>query len=270
MAFSTAFWALFFVLYYIPIIFSSLIWIKLVYFCVIFQIISIYYFAFAFPDNKKPPVWSLILFGVLNTVILHQLIFTENFVAGVTVGPYGIETKLGPFYNLVVPVWAAFLNVSFFVLIKKFRKARGLVRVQSLYVLLGIGIYMGATILTDAIIPIFFGHTSLFYVSALSSLTFVTLTAYAIIKHRLMDIRLVLTRTVTYSILISVIGVLYVAITFAAGSLFLATAGSELNQLFIHIILTIIIALSFSNLKQAIESITDRFFFRGGYPFIVG
>jgi len=90
------------------------------------------------------------------------------------------------------------------------------------------------------------------------------MTAYAIVKHRLFDIRLIVARAVSYSILIAAIAILYSVVLFVGATyIFKTTVDSRI--LWAGIVFTTIIALSFQLLRAVATKLTDRIFFKGRY-----
>ncbi len=98
-----------------------------------------------------------------------------------------------------------------------------------------------------------------------------TFISYAIVRHRLMDIRLVVARTVSYSLLLTLLVAVYAfSMFFISSSLFPVTANG--NQLVVSAFLALIIAFTFQPLRRWLENVTDRFFFKERYnpEFLLG
>jgi signal transduction histidine kinase len=79
--------------------------------------------------------------------------------------------------------------------------------------------------------------------------------AIAILRHRLFDIDLVISRTVAYGALAGVITAFYVGVVVGAGSLL--AAGSE-SRLFLAIVATAFVAVAFQPLRTRLERLANR------------
>jgi signal transduction histidine kinase len=79
--------------------------------------------------------------------------------------------------------------------------------------------------------------------------------AIAILRHRLFDIDLVISRTVAYGALASVIAAFYIAVVAGVGSLL--ASGSE-SRLFLAIVATAFVAVAFQPLRARLERLANR------------
>jgi hypothetical protein len=85
--------------------------------------------------------------------------------------------------------------------------------------------------------------------------------AYAILKHKLLDIRTVIARAVSYTALLSLIVLLEVAI-FWVGTQILPL---NIDRSLIALTGSILIVMSYSSIRSVITDITERIFFQGRY-----
>lgn len=79
--------------------------------------------------------------------------------------------------------------------------------------------------------------------------------AIAILRHRLFDIDLVISRTVEYGALAGVIATFYIAVVAGVGSLL--ASGSE-SRLFLAIVATALVAVAFQPLRARLERLANR------------
>lgn len=89
--------------------------------------------------------------------------------------------------------------------------------------------------------------------------------AFAIFKYRLMNIDLIIKRTVAYAILSGVIIVIYVGMVGGVGSLLVGVAGLR-NQTMV-IASTVVVALIFVPLRNKLQLLVDRNLFRQKYDY---
>jgi len=105
----------------------------------------------------------------------------------------------------------------------------------------------------------FYPFGFIFVILSLSSI------AYAIVRHRLMDIEVIIKKGVVFSILMaSIIGV-YSLLIFLGKNIFQTTLG--INQWIATIITAFVIAVGYKPLETYITNITDKYFFRKKYDY---
>lgn len=85
--------------------------------------------------------------------------------------------------------------------------------------------------------------------------------AYAIIRHRLMDMTPVVRRSLIYGIVTAALAAIYLGVVFGLGSLLGHVLGQADNTLLI-LIAVIAIALLFDPLKQRVQNAVDRIFYQ--------
>lgn len=264
-AISSALWCVSLYFYENPIIYTPRLWITLVYFFVFIMVGSTLAFSFVFPnENAKAALIPVALYSLISLPFIYVLIFTNYWIKDVVVVGASTMTKTGPLY----PFWGVFnaLMGAWIVnnFVKRFKKSGSLIRLQLSYIFLGIGIMAIGTLGGDVIIPVFFNNSSFFWASSFFIIPFIGLASYAIIKHRLFDIRLVVARSVSYSLLLVFLGIIYASGLFVVSSLI--TKQSTLpSNLISSTILALIIAYTFQPLRIWLEKTTDKIFFKEKY-----
>lgn len=205
-------------------------------------------------QNKRGILIACYIF----TLCLALFDLTPLFVANVApVLNYSFYPQPGMLY----PVFALFLifcfSYSFITLFIAHRKAYGSKRNQLLYVLLA------------ALIGFSGGITAFFPVWAmdlpeLSNITlplYLLITIYAIVKHNLLDISVVIRESLVYSLLTIIFSGFYALVVLSTNYLLIPLG-------FASQILTIFAAiLVFQPLKDRVQRIVDRIFFRGEFRF---
>ncbi|MFH1710340.1 MAG: hypothetical protein ABH860_04625, partial [bacterium] len=91
-----------------------------------------------------------------------------------------------------------------------------------------------------------------------------SLTAYAILRHHLMDIEFVIKRSFVYSILVALIVGLYSLIIFISQVFFGNIIGF---RWLLALIGAALIAIGFKPLETAFTNFTDKYFFKGKYDY---
>lgn len=250
-AWTFAIWSLSLFFYDYPIIFSSLFWIKITYVVVILGIIGfLYYFGYIFPDGKKPPMVGQVIFFIFALLLVSSLFFTNQFVQDVVEVNNGKQTLLGQIYPLFIIFDSIFGFWGLGMLIKKYLSARGTIRGQLKYIFLGLTLFVITVLVLDAIIPLMTGNSAYFSISTVGSLFFVGLTAYAVIKHHLLDIRIAMQEVMAHVLTAIIIGV----ISYVGAVIYWLTTGLPFKYSVILVTLAVGVLLSLFFHRVAIFS----------------
>ena len=226
-----------------------------------------------FPDGKLPsPRWRPVSWLVLANTVLAVAPFAfdpgplSEFSEKVhLVNPVGIAGSAGLLatfsrvsFVLLIPISLA-LVYAFFV---RFRRARGDERQQIKWVAYGVAVFALAVIIVSAW-PSLDGTLvggALFLVGFLA---IPTAMAVAILQYRLFDIDVVINRTLVYTVLTTVLALLY----FGSIALFqavLIVLTGQTSQLAV-VASTLLIAALFNPLRHRTQSFIDRRFYRKRY-----
>src|SRR3989338_257697 len=166
----------------------------------------------------------------------------------------------GPFFSIVLATWLGYMIYSLVLLYKSYFRETEIKKLQIKYLLLGsiIGYSGGIT------------NYFLWYgvpiapIGNILASVYIGITAYTIAKHRLLDIRLVVALTISYSLLLLIIGLFYSFSTIALSS-YLFQESLDKNRLLVSTILTLVVAFTFQPLRKLLELVTDKIFFKGAY-----
>jgi signal transduction histidine kinase len=137
-------------------------------------------------------------------------------------------------------------------------------RIRFQYVVAGIILTFVVILITNLVLP-FVGHDyRLVGAGPFATLILIGSIAYAVVKHRLFQLRLAVARSVAYFSLVTVLVISYIALTVAISNLFLGNAPNQ-GQNFVNVVLALILAATFEPLRRRFERITDSIFFRDRY-----
>ncbi|OGK23314.1 hypothetical protein A3H80_03930 [Candidatus Roizmanbacteria bacterium RIFCSPLOWO2_02_FULL_37_19] len=164
-------------------------------------------------------------------------------------------------FSILSTLYSAF---AIFVLLKKLRRSSGTEREQIRWIISGIFIML-SLIIGTILVPLLLFKTNVF-VSFLPLYTaiFIVMTAYAIIKHKFLDIRALVTRSVAYTILIVIIGFFYAGSIIVIGQ-YVFGFHQPRSSIVIMTIFAFVIAYFYQPLLREIEKVTDRFFYKNRY-----
>lgn len=239
---------------------------KLIFFIGPYIVYFLLYFALVFPRYLlKFNIRSLLIILFIPVVISNLLTIYDYVISDITfLETGGTGVVFGDGILLFVAQFLLYFLLAIGLLIHKFIKSKGYDRLQLQYLLLGISILMVIGTIMNLIIPLVFNNYTSTHYGPFSSIAVVGFTSYAILRHRLLDIRLVVARTVAYSILIITIAVFYTGAVFLLSrSLFVGEISGD--QIAVYSVVALFVAFTFQPLKSLLENITDRLFFRSKY-----
>lgn len=220
-------------------------------------------FSQVFPDSAHVPRgrWPLYLpLGAIAAILPANLIISgAHFDAAGHVVP-----ENGPLIIPYILCWTTYVLLPSFFLIRTYRRSTGRQRMQIQYLFTGFGLLLSSFLICNLILPLF-GITSLYFMSALAAVVLIVLTAYAIVRHQLLDIRLVVQRGLIYTILLVIVIGAYLSITSVAGMLF--ASRTDTGVLFSAGLTTVIGIFGVPFLKAYFRTVTDPIFFKDTYDY---
>jgi signal transduction histidine kinase len=221
-------------------------------------------FCQVFPELTRLSVnrgsWPLILSGALMTGLsLTPLVLRDVDILGTG----GVQPHYGPLY----PVFGVFMLAAFgygiWMLTQKWRTTRGRSKLQIQYLSLGFCIALWGGTTTNLVIPALTGSSSLGVYGPYFSVFFVGLTAHAIVRHRLMDIRVVVSKGVTHALSIAIAALTLWGLCASVGTELML----QLSTSTLALVMAILGMVVFPPLRVAIQRLLDRYCYREGYDY---
>jgi PAS domain S-box-containing protein len=219
-----------------------------------------------FPDQTHLPKTlrtNLMLMAGICTVLasLTPLILTDVQWA---VHRHVVATY-GPFYPLFGLYMVVALSYGGWTLFRKWRTARGRSRLQLQYLWLGLVLFLGGAAMTNLIIPALTGSSRFGLYGPYFSLFLVGLTTHAIIRHRLMDMRVVIRQSMTYGLSAgAAVGIIW-------GLLMIMDKGFDVrlrpSSPFLPLMIGVAGAIVFHPIRTAIQHLFDRYCYRQQYDY---
>ncbi|MGH8068585.1 MAG: ATP-binding protein [Candidatus Entotheonellia bacterium] len=219
-----------------------------------------------FPDQTRlPKAWRtrLMLIAGLCIVLasLTPLILTDVQSAA----NRHVVAAYGPFYPLFGLYMVVALSYGGWSLFRKWRTARGRSRLQLQYLWLGLVLFLGGAAMTNLIIPTLTGSSRFGLYGPYFSLFLVGLTTHAIIRHRLMDMRVVIRQSVTYGLSAgAAVGIIW-------GLLMVMDKGFGVrlrpSSPFLPLMIGIAGAIVFHPVRTVIQHLFDSYCFRQEYDY---
>lgn len=225
----------------------------------------LFIFTMLFPKKVKRFFKPAFIISVLASSIVVAICLTSYMVVSVEVLDGIITIHNGTLFPVYLFIFSLTSISALFLLFYRYIKTRGIVKTQILYVLTGTFLVTILATITSIVIPALTQNYELSTYGPLMTVFFVGFTSYSIIKHRLMDIRMVVARSVTYTILIAILAGFYAGVILAAQAFIFPNADYSVGYIALQILLAIIMAFSFQPLRRWITKVTDRIFFKNAY-----
>jgi len=175
----------------------------------------------------------------------------------------GLQVTYGPAHPLFATYSLAGLAATVYLLLKKYRLSEGLEAVQVRYVILAFVLSGALITTTNVVLPLLLGTSAYGRYGPLFSLLLLGIIGHAIIRHRLLDIRLVIHKGATY----------LAALVITAGTLALVLAGAnvllpdEHDFSFREILLAALVVLVFTPARAGVQRLFDRYLYRNPYDY---
>ena len=225
---------------------------------IMFYMFSLY-FPFRTKKNKTIEYSSLFTSGVVLIVtLLSNLVILDVHQKS---WGYGVNTgKLIWIYYILM---LTLLLLTFYNTISKYFESKRFDRIKIRFMLFGMVIFVFSEVIFNLILPTL-GINNLYYLGDYSIVVFFGLTAYAIVKHHLFDVRLAIVRSVTYSLVLATFAGIYLAIAYAISAIF-NTGQASTGQIVSGVATSLLLAFIFQPLKRFFDRITNRVFYKDNY-----
>ncbi|MDB5178634.1 MAG: Sensor protein resE [Patescibacteria group bacterium] len=238
--------------------------IRLIMFFVVLMNTSFFFFVQNFPSPKmKINRWAVI--GIIYATLvladaLSPFLFSRLLVENGSVSPVP-----GPGIILFLIHAVIFAGGGVVWLIRRYWLSAGLLRAQLRYVLIGTVLFMTLLPLTNFILPLAAHISSLIILSPFYTAFFAFATGYAVLRHRLFDVRAIVARSLTYALLLLTLAGLFGLIFLSTQKLLIHGVVGSGGQSILSATLAISLALTFQPLRRFFERITNRVFYRDNY-----
>src|SRR5262245_27295506 len=210
-------------------------------------------------SRSRRSIWAF----SLGAAALSVLSYSPWVVVGVKLEPHGIQAIYGSLH----PMFALYLLTCFayvsYVLLTKHRGAEGLARIQIRYVFFAFVVPGLLVTISNAIVPYLLKTSAYSRYGPVFSLLMLGVIAHAIIRHRLLDIRIVIRQGVVYLAAFAVAGIALVVLLLASHLVF----PDEGWFTALEILLALVVAVLFHPLKTRIQLIFDLYLYREPYNY---
>ncbi len=245
---------------------AALFWTRASFPASLLALLMVLWFSYAFPMKTKEYRGRLVVYS-LWAAAFSVLAMSRYVISGVelekNIGISGINT--GGAYPAIMALYFVLLGGIICNLRAKYKKTEGARRAQIKYVILGWGLFLGGALATNLILPYFTGNANWSKFGPLFSIFMVASISYAVIRHRLMDIRVVIQRGFIFTVLLVLVAGFYLAAVFTLGYLFQKITDITV---FVSAGATVIAGVfGVPPLKRYFRRATDRLFFKDKYDY---
>ncbi len=220
-------------------------------------------FCFYFLEDKK--ISKKLIVGLFSLIIvLIIFILNDLIIYNINIDQAVIRFS----YGILFPFYAGFILFSLIggslLLVMKCCCFNGIKKLQTSYVLYGF--FLAS--LVGAIINLFFQDKlsiEWFRVGSYGTIFFIGFTSYAIVKHHLFDIRVIIQRGMIYSALLAIIVGVYISLVFVLGFFF--QQSSDVTVLFAAGLSVVLGIYGVPYLERFFRKATDKIFFKDKYDY---
>lgn len=164
----------------------------------------LFYFSLTFPEDNH--VFAKKRFALsIPAITVFLLSLTNLVVKDVIIKENISEVVFGSFSFLFAASFLGYVVFAFYFLVKNFVSSSGTKRQQIRFVLLGLFLSIFLGLITNLILPFIFNNFSATTFGGYFVIFFAVFTAYAILKHHLMDIKVILTETATIIVILALL-----------------------------------------------------------------
>jgi signal transduction histidine kinase len=217
-------------------------------------------FTKCYPTRSRwPSQWLLYLTLAIGILFGIVSLATPWVVHNVHLTAAGLTRKTGFLY----PVYSIYFLVSWGsalgLFVAKWRRSSGMAQAQLQYLAAGVVIPVAGGIATNLVFPLLTGRSTSSWLGPYFALLLVGIVGHAIIRHRLMDLRIVISRGLAYIVLILVV---FVTLLGSARA-----AGWSAKTLIVQPELTLLALVAFAMLTKPVQFVVngliDPYLYRG-------
>ncbi len=245
----------------------ALLWNRFTFAVAFLQGAFLFYFASLFPFGfrKLERISEFILLPIGFALALLSA-FTNLIVDRIEFFDWGTNVEPGALYGSFIGFMSITVIGMLVVLIIKYRRSAGLEKYQLKYLFFGFLLTALITLTTNLFLPLVTGNNQLAKLGPLSMVFLIASTVYAIVKHRLMDIRIVLKKIVLH-LLISLTLLTFILGAIFTVAFFYSKRIPDFSLVYTGSISMVIALLFYKPLNSLFERIANRYFFTSLYNY---
>lgn len=167
-------------------------------------------------------------------------------------------------YQLYVILSLVYIIIA---VIQGWRYTKGTAHNQMRVIAVSVGVASIIAPITNLLAPMVFNNTQIALFMPISVMVLLSGLTYAIVRHKLFDIRLAAVRTIAYVLSLGTLSSIYFSLAYLVSATILKDSGAISESIInpFNIFLSLALAFIFQPIKQFFDKITNRIFFRDGY-----
>lgn len=240
----------------------AIFWIRLVMGVALCTNIFYFLLVYEFPNVKRRLSKSWYYTIGLFTLPLIVLSQTSAIFSSVLTGTN--QPVPGPLMPLFLLHTVVFLGGGVVVLLKKFRGAEGIIKAQLRFLIIATAFMFFAILITNVFFVLVLKTTAFVGLLPIYTTIFVGIISYSIMRHKFLDIRFIVARSIAYSLVVLLLVIAYSVSIFLVGTYIIGYQIMPINMA-VSVFFAFIIAISYQPLLHGIEHLTDSLFFKDRY-----
>ncbi len=243
---------------------TAFIWAKLYYLFPLMIALFLMIFSFSFPANKINKYFLFILILIFISLSLPLELIHSFVTSSIVYYSWGKRVILNQLDYILYSIYIiSYFAISLSVILYKSRKLKGLYSKQSFFFFIGflIAAVLGATF--NLILP-GLGNYELIWLGPLFTGAFIIFVGYSIVAHSMFDIKLVIARSISYIISITLLSFFYGFVVFSI-SKYIFKANIDLRTQIFLSITTGFVGLTFNRIRNIFNKISNSFFYQDSY-----
>ena len=248
--------------------FSNLLIERFIFVFPIIIAVSQIFFIDAFPVGKVIFNLAKKIIVALSILAITICFVPDSLFLNIEINNYGYTVLDSGFFT---PYYSIFVFIIFvFPLLVLNRKRKEFkndkkISVQIKYLFWGYFLSLTISFLANSVLPVFFGVYILNGLGPAFSLIFSGFLFYIISRYNFLDIKIVIQRSLVYSLVFSLISGVYFILLFASGFIFQQITNTEIIA--VAFITVLFGSYSLPKIEQYFMRLTDRIFFKDKYDY---
>jgi len=240
---------------------STLLWFQLLHIGANFTPIAYLHFVATWLGIAKKKK-KIITSGYLLATFFSFFVFSSYFIKDL-VPKFSMRywAEPGILYHFYLTFFFGYAIYSSYLLIKYYNKVTGTKRIQMKYIFIGMVLSFAGG---STNYPLWYDINFPPFGNILAS-SYVVLTAYAILKYRLMDIKMAVKRSTIFSLIVITITAIYAMSAFLVSLIIFGGVYTLQTQVITGLIVALLVAIGFRPLYEWLKKTTDTFLFKGEY-----
>ncbi|MDP2812748.1 MAG: histidine kinase N-terminal 7TM domain-containing protein, partial [bacterium] len=232
---------------------------KVVFIGPILMPVLLLHFSFIFPLDINKLSYKTYVYIYILPLVLLLLLPTKLFVQEVQIQAWGTNFIYGILQPIFSAYFVCFILAAFISSILKYKHLTNINKLQIKYVFVGVFISFIIAAGTNIILPIF-NIQQFSYIGVQSIIIFISFSFYAVVKYRLMNIRLVLSRSILYGLLVATVAAFFALSVLVVGEMI---GGNTRNSKIItYIFSSFIVVIFLDPVKRTWARATDNIFYK--------